>query len=273
MTTQLLVLIGLAVTPFLTLRTFTVFEGKMFVAAMFSMAIFLNALRGGVRIQLKNNWILAFLMLVFLGNHFAPKINLEIWGQSFINPWSWKCYFYITSFFLLFLVVSGTEWTEKEIKSVLNVMVWAGTIMAAYVILQYFGFDQFFKFNKFLKEVPALETPNLFGTLGNSRAVAVFLAPISVLAFAGKKWIRLGIIGAVLVLINSKCAYLGVAVGLASLFFVRGWKSLFILIGVFLALMIGYEALGFQDSGRLGTWKTIVDAFRFSDFPIEGRRY
>lgn len=117
-------------------------------------------------------WVAVFLWVIFLATLFSPQRLNSIWGSfergmGLIMWLTLGVYFYA-----LLLFVS-----KKAFHKGLELLIWTGTLVAAYGICQHFGFD--FLFGSFNSDF--LEG-RVFSTLGNPDFLAQFLAPLICLA-------------------------------------------------------------------------------------------
>jgi len=154
---------------------------KTFIGLWIALAIGLSAMFSGEIRKCKNIWILFFLVFIPLNIHLAPKYSIQLNGVDSTNYWVWKPFVMMLCYFIMFLGVQSLNITKETLKSLFGTIVWCGFIMAVYMILQNFGWDQFFE-SKTGEAYRTVTKPITVGTLGNSTLVSPFVAMIIPLA-------------------------------------------------------------------------------------------
>ena len=165
-----LLLIGLAVTPFILApgAEDLAREPKMAWALVFALSIGLAALYRGTLKPFKNKWALALVGFCLLSFYLAPKPDLTFFGVRSARFWSWEPLYQGLVFLLFTIAVSSIKLTRQKIDYILTTMVWCAGIMACFVILQFFGLDQFF-------EHRYGTYGRMAGTIGNPTLIGPFL--------------------------------------------------------------------------------------------------
>lgn len=274
---------GLILTPFLTLASMSNWDGKLFIASMVCLAVFFSV--ESINFRRVSPWLIAFLGVIFIQPHFIPKYTFQIMGGEFINPWSWKCYFNILCFFLLYVTLISNKF---DIKLMTRCMMWAGTAMAVYIILQTIGVEQFWARNTEHPEAWHIlrggNNPWAYGSLGNAKIAGAFLAltfPFT-LAYTEEPDKFLGFLKRIIpatlhvfavILTNSRCAALGFLVGAIIVLAYSRPRIMWSLLGLMVAGVIGYYLCGGTDSGRLVEWQKIWTVFTMPRLQFDGRQY
>jgi len=150
---------------------------KLFVGMWLTLALYLSALFSNEIRKVKNRWLLLFILYIPLSIHLSPQYNIELNGVLSTNFWVWKPFVLILCYFGMFVSVQSLNITKHTLRSVFSVMVWCGAIMAGYIILQRFGWDQFF-IQKTSQQFTGVTQQGLVGSLGQPTIVSPFIAMI-----------------------------------------------------------------------------------------------
>ena len=211
------------------------FLGLWLALGVGASACFCNGFR-----PLKNKWILLFLLFIPLSIHLSPRFNIVLNGVNSTSFWVWKPFVMILCYFLMFMGVQSLNITRSVVRGIFNVMVWCGFVMAAYVILQNFGWDQFFDV-KTSEEFMWVTKPITVGNLGNSTIVSPYIAMLIPLALYLRRWIMVPIMIAAVWLTHSHLAIGAMIVSLC-VYSCFKWrlKGVF---AVFLALVLSLSVL------------------------------
>lgn len=239
----------------------------MWLAVGVALVFSLLALSRGLLKPVRNPWLFIIMGYLFLSVYLAPKTIIELNGVDIKNAWSWFPMFNIMVFFLFFLSVASVEFNKELI---LKVMVYAGSVMAGYVILQYFGFDQFF-----VSADPGLG--RLGGTLGNRAITSAYIAMIIPIALYFKKYL-LSLLMVISIFMMGISASI-VSMIAASSFFIWSclrWcnRRIFILFMVASALISGFVIFKMPNKeiianhGRYQVWRELVEDLRK---PVSGK--
>lgn len=256
-------LIGLSLilVPFITVHGQDIRELKSALAFAAMLTIGLLAAHKGYLKKFGNKFVLMLIGYVWLSTMLAPSSGLFLMGMPLMQFWAWKPFCYLLAYFLGIWAIASYPFELKDIRFILNIMVWCGTVMSIFVIIQFFNLDQFFGPNPFSK---IHEQGNLAGTIGHPTFVSSYLAMIIPLAIYLRKYWQTVVIAIVVLIVQSQVAIGAMVLSLLFLLAVRGKKQLYASIAI-LVLLIG---LGFgishfhpryiSDSGRFFEWGRIV---------------
>ena len=295
--TMILLSIGLVLTPFyeLVIKLFPYSVvmtpdtrvAKLQIGMMLALAVGLYSLFSGEIRRCKNIWILLFLVFIPISIHLSPQYNIELNGVMSPNYWVWKPFVLYLSFFLMFMSVHSLNITKESFKSLLNVMVWCGFVMAVYVLLQNFGWDQFF--NKRLgAEFVQVTKPVTVGNLGNSTVVSPYIAMIIPLALYLRRWVFAGVMVCAVIACHSTMATGAMIVSLLAYACLRGGlKAILggVLVGLTVAAVLSFAGYknpkGFDkvaskvmnDNGRVAVWRGVVEKMKNGEFGESKSRY
>lgn len=281
---RLLVIIGLIAIPFYEL-IFKVFPyikvmapdtraPKELISLWFALAIGLLAIFQG-KIKPFNNKFLLFIPLYLLLNLWmAPPIDFFINEINSGDFYFWKPFAEVLCFVLMIIAIASSD---DDFKPTLKIMVWCGTVMSIYVILQTLGFDQFW-IQREGQQFEGVSGRLFAGNLGQPTLVSSFIVMLVPLAFYFKRyWMAVLMIIAIFLTKSD--------MSLVSLFSVlliyiiskipnmdyKKFISIFLVI--FVLLGIGYlnnnkfkSFLAGKSSGRIAVWSNIIDDIR--DGPV-----
>ena len=176
-----LLLIGLAVTPFILApgAEDLAREPKMAWALVFALSIGLTALYQGKLKPFKNAWALVLVGFCLLSFYLSPKPDLTFFGVRSARFWSWEPLYQGLVFLLFTVAIASIKLTRRKIDYIITTMIWCAGVMAFFVILQFFGLDQFFEHRYGTYGAMA-------GTLGNPTLIGPFLCLVLPLMFYRK---------------------------------------------------------------------------------------
>ena len=147
---RLLVILGLVIIPFyeIFLHTLPLVRSvspdsrvnKEIIALVFSLSIGLLAVFQGTLKPFNNKYFLLIPVYLLFNLIMSPHADLFINNNEVGDFYFWKPFAIVLCFSLMIIAVASMEIKFEEI---LKVMVICATIMSIYVILQKFGFDQF----------------------------------------------------------------------------------------------------------------------------------
>lgn len=272
---------GLITTPFIFLKGMDMRLPKEILALGIAFAIGLLGFSEGVK-GFKNKWLLIFLAFTFVSTYFAPHFGIKLFDKFDItNFWIWQSQFYLLVYSLMLIVISGIEFTKKEIQLTLNIMWVCGFIMSLYIFIQYLGFDQFFGITTPEKnpDIKHLTMPLLAGCLGNSTVVSPYIAMLIPIALYMRRYFFAGCMGTAVWLCDSKVALLAMIIS-TSCFFILKFQKIGIIIICSLVLVSAIIGLQWkekivtlaqsQDNGRFGVWTNILKDFTSPPLEEEG---
>ena len=297
--TMILLKVGLVLTPFYEIlvklfpmavvQTPDTRMAKSFLTMWLALAIGLSALFLSEIRMCKNKWILFFIAFIPLSIHLSPQYNIELNGVMSPNYWVWKPFVEILCYFLMFTAIQSLRINRQSVKSILTVMVWCGTIMAVYVLIQNTGWDQFFNKrtggvnNNFFFSVTK---PITVGTLGNSTIVSPYLAILVPLSIYLKRHVSTIMLICAVLACHSHVATGAMILSLIAYSCLKCGKKLTLV--VFLAVLLALSVASwsnyfhpkefrqarsriFKDNGRVEVWKSIIIAMREKEFGIASK--
>ncbi len=213
----------------------------------------------------KNIWVLVLLAYIPISMAFSPNPNIDLIGINVIGFWSWQPFAKILIFGLLFITVSSHDFDQKQIITLLNVMVWCAFITAAYEITQMFFCDQFFA------RCADGDWGRIAGFIGNPTLTAPFCAMIVPLAFYLKKYWMAGVLVIGAIIPDSQMAWIALVAGICVYLALKGPKwfvsfcalSVILIAVYFLSFKVGLHSKNhyiqslFQDHERFFQWRQI----------------
>lgn len=256
----ILLLISLSLIPFFNWLGMDTREPKMILAVGLALVISLIAIYQGKLKSFKNKWLLILIAYTYLSTIFAPKPEFNLFDVNVGMFWVWQPMFYITVFFLMLVTVSSIELTVDNKTLILKTMSWVGFIMSIYVVLQYFGFEQFFNFNNKANN----SVYKLHGSMGNILNMATFVAPIVPIALYLRKYIFALLMIIVICLTHSQVAIGALIFSLLFYFYINNKKAFFVVLTgalILCAFKVNcyIKTKSFNDDhGRFEVWQNIV---------------
>lgn len=280
-----LISLGLVCVPFITIYGQDIRELKFQLAAAIALALSLFVGYTQGIIFNKNKYAVIFVFYLWLATMLAPAPGVSLIGMNLGYFWAWKPLYFILIYFLFISAISCYQFKGKEIKILLNVVLYSGVVMSALVFIQACMLDQFF-----IKNELAIPHPQWYigGTLGQPIFVGCFLAIIPPIALYLKKYKEFFIIFIAVLVTQSVTAIGAMACSLLIYWSMYGVvqfakASCVLLVLIFLALGMhistNVNMRNFiSSSGRIAEWKQIIVDINSPiskeeecKFPITGR--
>lgn len=248
--------LGIIVTALFFIPGLDMRDLKMNSALVFAMAIGAAGLYSfGIR-RFSNKWLLILLAYIPVSVYLAPKPSISLMGMDVAYFWSWEPIFQITAFSLLAMTVASYRFDWGEVDSLLKTVFYVGTFVAAYMILQFFMMDQFFKpLESFLPG-----RGQVAGFIGNPTLTAPFVLMILPIAVYLKKYAAAFLMVVAILMTNSQVAMGAMGVVVILMMASKGWKWLIVAV-LISAASAGYVATHpkiVQDNQRFQMWKQIA---------------
>ena len=271
---RLLLGLGLAVIPFVTIAGFDSREPKLIVAVIIALCLVLRALSTNGLGKLENPFLLAILAYIPVSSLFAYKEHLTMAigiGKKvavvplmagkipLTNFWIWKPMLFILVFFLMYLAI-------KNIRpnGMIDLMVTVGAILSIYAVVQYLNtlipsvnIEQFFS----RSAAQHADNPSVASTLGQPTVLATFLAMLLPLAVYKQRWVCLGLMIFVIGITHSQIAIGASIAGLLFYLATLSKKHFILAILIGLVSIAGACQTNFRvgDGDRFRNWKMIVE--------------
>lgn len=251
--------------PFMNVLAPDTRVGKELMAVWIALIIGLVGLHYGGIQRINNKWLLVLIGYLLLSAHNAPLFPI-IFNETYSpNFWQWKPLFQILSFFLMFAVIQGVDFTKENISKIFNTFKWCALVMAGYVILQSMNIEQFY-FVRSAQEIGSPTNPEIVGTLGNSTIVAAYMALLIPFLLFNKEYLISIIVGIAVYLCKSEPAIYITIFTVITFFFMRGYKTGIISLAVVAAIGIVLILLNpikpnelFNPNGRIDVWKKTIN--------------
>jgi len=257
LTIPTLLILGFWATTLLIIPPFTSWGTKMFIGAIISLLCFVSSVKEGTKIE-RDNFFWGLFVVFSMGVYFMQP-NVKHGNYEIYN--SLRTVLLILCYYLGYLSISNHKFSDSETNMVQWHLMAIGTLIGAYVIFQYFGFDEFFDFRSDTVTSVNSKNPHLFGTLGNSRICGAFLLLIIPYVLVMRQWIFGAIILVAIVLIESKMVFFGGAAMFLFLF-ARSRREFYGIFVIVILIAIAYYQLGHHDSGRLHEWTSVWKVFQ-----------
>lgn len=287
---RLLIIIGFIAIPFyeLIFRIFPYVKvmapdtrvPKELIAVGFALAIGLLAVFEGKIKPFKNKFLLLIPIYLLFSFWMSPQVDLVINNVQCGDFYFWKPFAILLCFALMIIAIASSD---EDLLKPLNIMVWCGFIMSCYVIMQSFGFDQFWV-GKTTGDAPFTPSFEAGGNLGNPTVVSSFIVLIIPLAMYFKKYWFAFVMALAVILTKSDMSQLSLL--LISIIYVvtkfrfKDLRKRFV-YGLIFSIAILSCSIYFKDknifsfiesrsSGRIGVWQQVVEDIRSG--PIEGSK-
>ena len=157
---------------------------KEMLALVFALSIGLLAVFEGTLKPFRNKFFLIIPVYLLLNLIMSPHYDLNINNNEVGDFYFWKPFGMVMCFTFMIVAISSME---TEWNSILKIMVICGTVMAGYVVLQKFGFDQFW-LPKTEGQFTSVRSQLLGGNLGQPTIVASWIVMMIPLAIYLRKW-------------------------------------------------------------------------------------
>ena len=262
-----LLYLGLLVTPFVFIPGLDVRDVKMPCAVFFSTILIAAGFYFQDVKRLDNKWLWALLAYIPVSIYFAPIPEIWLNGIDVTYFWCWEPYLQITLFALTVVVIAGYEFTHKDVNVLFNLFFYCGLATAGYMVLQYFGHDQFFKpVDAFIDG-----KGHVSGFIGNPTHAAPFVAMTLPFAILLRRWVAVPVFVTAIFMSNSQMAYGSMFVSMLFYMGTRGPRRLY---AAAIILIMGLVALGvntayappgkrfLQDNERIHHWTQILKDVR-----------
>lgn len=213
----------------------------------------------GIKPQ-KNIWVLILLAYIPIHIYAAPSPSIDLMGTPVYNFWAWRPAYKIICFGLLFLTIASHTFTEKEKRTILQVMVWMGVVTAFYEISQFFYTDQW------MKRVADGDWGRIGGFINNPILTAPFVALCVPLAIYLRAWWRLLILIIGVILPDSQMAWIAAAFGTIVYFGTKNRRYFMFCVTMFFVASAAFTYLSitnldfrgkFSDHERFHHWNQI----------------
>lgn len=272
--------LGLIATPFFFLPGHDMRDLKMAAAVLFAIVIsavgiYFHGLR-----KFPNKWLIILLCYLPISVFLAPAPTIKLVGLDVSYFWSWEPFLQIVLFSLLAITVSGYSFKYMEIDTVLTTMVYCGSFMAFYMVMQFFFMDQFFKpLDSF---IPG--RGHVSGFIGNPTLVAPFVAMLVPISVYLKKYIYAFFMAVAVIMTDSQVGYISMFL---TMVIYMGLKNIKYAIGATAIIVMGIAGVVYDlnsnsprlnDNQRFFMWKQIVKDIKSpiaegtdAAYPLTGR--
>ena len=268
---KILIYILLILTPLFVLVGHDTREPKMVLAiALLSILSLFKIYKG--ELGKMSKWLAFFLGSLLLTVLLAPKLKIDGLFSFYSYSYLFQGCTYIIVFSLGYLALKDSL-KKIDLALIEKIMIYVGSGLSIYCILQFFGFDQFF-INSRIAEgwelsplqdiIKNLDSPNALGaTLGNPTVLAPFLGMILPLAIKNRSYISIILLSVAILMCFSMVCFGALTIGAISYVFYYNKKIALVL----LVLLLGSLVFAFSSpkcqrfvngGGRFATWRQAV---------------
>lgn len=263
-----LLIIGLIVIPFAHL-TKIVDQAllKEWLAMVMALSIASYALfTKGIRC-VDNKWIIFSIGAMVVSTMFVPDSQLYLGAikpnGAFVftdlnvdNIWNFKPMFLSILYLLMASAIAQEEWNIKEIVKIIS---WVGFLMAFVVIVQKFGFQQFWRVREAWEVGLGAKNMGLTGFMAQYTLVASFMAICFVATLFLEQFYFSIVIAIAILLTGCHFAILSIIISTALRFGAKYSGSfILILLAIIATALIIDHFHHFNDDGRYVVWQQIL---------------
>lgn len=280
-----LITLGLWITPFVFWKGHNLRTPKEYAFLFFSIALGLLAIsRGKVR-PIKNVWLFLCVLYGMVSIMSMPTFPVYLGNAPAHNFWVWKPILFQIAALLGVIGIASMPAVQKRIDVIVFSLIYPATIAAVYMILQYFGIDDFFGLNNH-PDNPFIPSAEVGGFIGHPTLTGPACAMIAPLALYKKKLFpSILLIGGVLIT-KSIVAIAGLCFGILVFLYLYNYKTktklirLAIIFSVVICSLSALYVLGgknikdiamAESNGRFTEWARI--AKDFVSPPFDKRTY
>lgn len=270
---QWLTYVGLAIIPFVILGGYSADYPKEILAIGFASAISLYALQQGIFKSFQGQFWIVLIFLMLISVNFVPATGFMIGAPqqklgSYMmydrvdidGLWNFKPILYALIYLMMVMAIASVE--QWPLAHYLEVMAWAGGVVALIAILQHFGFTQF-AFTRPVEEIGDVKHAEMYSTMGQPTLMAAFASICAVPALYIKNyWLYALIVGAIFIA-HSAFGLLGIVAG--TILFMTKHKRLNFILALGMPILLGFAFIHlqmFSDHGRFSVWHQIVHDLR-----------
>lgn len=224
--------------------------------------------------KLENKWIAVFLLVVVASHFHSPNIVFDsAFMPKDVAIYNYKPMFEILVFFMLFMGISSIEFTQGAINKIYKAICWTGVIYGAYILLQKFGIDQFYRLSLGQTPNQMSRNPECGGFICQPVFAAAFLSICLPFLINNRSFWMIGIVILGIIATGNRSAVIASLI-CSVMFFCK--KSGKVLLGLYLASLAGSLIIHctlpnfnvhFSDTGRLEVWKNLFCDFINPAFP------
>lgn len=174
--------------PFVILPRMDTRTPKEFFVLGICLALSLLAVYRGEIKAFTNKWALLLIGWFILNIIQAPRFEVMLIGEDASNFWVWKPFVFGLVYLFAVISISSMNITPKKWLQILKCFIYPAFIMSLYVILQWFGLDQWFgTLDKAI--LNRVTNPHVAGTMGQPTIVSPFIAMCVPFALYGRKYL------------------------------------------------------------------------------------
>lgn len=281
---KLLIILGLVIIPFyeLILRAFPfarIFAPdsrapKEIIALVFALSIGLLAVYLGEIKPFRNKYFLIIPIYLLFNLIISPHVSLIINNVESGDFYFWQPFCEVLCFLLMIVAIASME---IKFELIIRTMVICATIMSVYMILQKFGFDQFWV-TKTDQVFTSVRAEALGGNLGQPTIAASFIVMMIPLAIYLKRYCMSLIIGIAVLLTGSAMA-IGAILCVMIISTVRYFRipMRFILIPIILLISLLFipglkNKITDRMDGRYQVWSEVIHDIHYGQIK-DGQNY
>ncbi len=254
-----LLYLGILAVSFAIFPNTDIRELKMALAVIFAISLsMVEIFYSGIKPN-KNIWVLIFLAYLPISIILAPCPQIDLQGIPVNNFWSWFPFLKMFIFSIFFFVISGHEFDESTLKTILKIFVWCGFLVSLYELTQIFYTDQFF-----IRAADG-DWGRVAGILGNPTLTSPFCAMMIPFALYFKDYLKATVMVVGTIVPYSAMGVIAMIVGLIVYCSFQSKKKF--IIGSVLSLLIIFSFCfylnnkhlreRFDDHERFYHWKVI----------------
>jgi hypothetical protein len=190
-------------------------------------------------------------------------------GSNINRMWNWEPVVKILSLFILFLGVSSTKFSNKDIQDIFKTIAGCGLVMAIYMLLQKIGIDQIYDTFP-VSVIGHPNNPSMGGTIGQATLSAPFIVMCLPFMVYFNKFLACLLMALTVFLSGSSFAILGLASIIFTFIFLQAdtyskkifvtFFSLLIALGLYFTIHKYFPNM-LVANGRFGIWQQTFTQF------------
>ena len=227
--------VGIIVTSFFFIPGVDIRDIKMAMAMCFAFSLLAVELNTRGIGRFPNKWLPVLLIYLPISVILSPAPSIKLLGIDVSYFWSWETLLHIVIFSIMAMAISSHEFSQRDIELLLKNMTYCGAFLSAYMIMQYFKIDQFFKpIESFLPG-----QGNVAGFIGNPTLTAPYVAMLIPIAIFLRKYVVSIVMVLAVFATQSQVAYIAMITSLIFFIATRGPRRFCLSIGiVFLSISL-----------------------------------
>lgn len=264
MITTILIGLGLAILPFITILGFPGNESMIMFGLFMASTLCLWGYFTQEQKPLRNRWLLFFIGYLLFSAWQSPSPVLVISGLPATHMWVWKPIFMAFVYLGMYKAIVAAKITEKHKDIIFDILIVSGLITAFHCIGQRFDIMQWFALTKRYAPEASQGFIRVTGMLGAPTFVSPYMMMIIPLALFRKRYLFAAVMALAIYFSRSQMAMGAGVVMLGALGCFKFKRYRNFIIGLF--MIVGITLASLYLSGNSTTREFIQDSARFTNW-------